>query len=276
MKTLFWHQIHLRYPEQGRLWATCLKLVRRLNPGIDILVIDNASPLDPFQFVDRIGWDFQQLRPIGEVSAPSIPKPSALPGQSMVRFAESLGHFFHGHTFGGEVRDGPGRAMTLALSMAMREGFDRAAYIEADALYRHPLSWGFDRMTAPVACQPETTYGYLDWHVWWIKDLPWFEQFRFLEKYDWANRKGEAGGEPVAENVYRDILWPHVEPLPVTGVRGETIALGAADIERHFPAGMDLITHVTIDTFARWLEINGHADLVAGLMSGPSSPWPMK
>jgi len=270
MKTLFWHQIHIRFAEQGRLWRTSLALVRRLNPGVNILVIDNASPLDPFGFVDRNEWDFQQLRPIGEISTPSIASAGVMSGPSMVRFHESLGHFFHGHTYGGEVRDGPGRAMTLALNMAMQAGYDRAAYIEADALYRHPLDWGFDRMTAPVACQPETTYGYLDWHVWWIKDLPWFEQFQFLKKYDWANRKGEAGGEPVAENVYRDILWPHVEPLPVTGVRGETIALGAADIERHFPAGMDLITHVTIDTFARWLEINGHADLVPGLMSGPS------
>jgi len=50
LSTLIWSQVHLRNEAQGRLFAVSHELIKRLNPAADILVIDNASPLDPVPF----------------------------------------------------------------------------------------------------------------------------------------------------------------------------------------------------------------------------------
>lgn len=262
-RTLIWQQLHLRFPEQGRLWATNQRLLRRLNPDCDFLVIDNASPLDPAQFCGDMFGLHLQLEPMDDW-VPELP--ANVGAGAMIRFHESLGHFFHGHTDGLPCRDGPGRAHDRALRVASCSGYQRACYIEADALFRHPVQWVFDQMTKPVGCQPLCAYGYLDWHVWAIKDLPWLMQFDFLGKYDWKNRKGEAGGEKTGEHVYADIFGPdNLDVVAMSGLRGDTIALTADTYPQHFPQGCDYLTHVGLRCFALWLDSVSHGDLAEGL-----------
>jgi hypothetical protein len=260
MRTLIWQQLHLRIPEQGKLWAVNQKLIRRLNPEADILVIDNASPLDPLSFLEGQSWSLVRLEPMDEWVPDMTGRRNV-----MVRFHEALGHFFYDRDRIPPPKDGPGRAHALALQMAFKARYERGVYIEADALYRHPVQWGFDRLTKPVGCQPLTVYGYLDWHVWW-NDLRWLKEFDFVGKYDWQNRVGEPGGERPGEHIYADILGDHLEVRPCTGVRGDSVAMTVDNMASIFPEGMDYLTHVRLDCFARWLSDNGHADLAAELL----------
>lgn len=265
-RTLIWSQVHLRSVGQGRLFAACQELIRRLNPEADLLVIDNASPIAPENFIDG-PWQQCHLRPLSEV-VPTLEPGSHVGAKvpAMVHFHESLGHFFHGHSHGRPVRDGPGRAHTLALKMALAAGYDRACYIEADCLFRRPVGPIMDAMTRPVGCQPRIKYGYLDWHVWPIKDMAMASHF--IEKYDWKNRVGEPGGELPGEHVYEDIFGDQLEVLPLDVVRGDVYAMTAGNMGQLFPHGLDGLTHVPLDCFALALRQWGFADMAEGLLLG--------
>ncbi len=255
-KTLIYQQIHLVQPNQGKLFAVSHALARKLNPDCDFLIVDNCSPLNAFNFHrSQESWHVRYLEPMTD-EAPAITHPN-----TFVRFAESLGHFFHGRTGGGKAMDGPGRAHSLALTMAIGSGYDRAVYIESDALFRHPVSWAFDQMTKPVGCQPGGRYYDLDWHAVFFKDLRWLADFDFVGKYDWKNRVGEPGGEPAGEVIWQRILGEHVEPLPIAGDRGDAVGLCSGNMDELYPQGVDLLTHVDAGTYQFWLVKNGFADL---------------
>lgn len=237
---MIWSQVHLRTDEQAKLFEVSQALIRKLNPGVHTLVIDNASPIDPRPYADPDMW---------------------------FRTPDAIGHFFHDvrGINGKPPRDGPGRAHTLAWSIAMAMGYERGVYIEADALFFRPVEWGFSQMTKPIACQPRGAYYELDWHVWWIRDFKWFREFDFIGKYDWQNRVGEPGGEPAGEKIYIRIFGDNAQPLPIRGERGDALQLSGANFDQHFPDGIDLLTHVDIGTFQWVLWKMGHGELASRL-----------
>ena len=139
MRTLIVQSVHLRTEEQARLFTVSHALIRKLNPDADLLVMDNASPVDPMQCLPG-KWQHYGLEPMSD-DVPFITRP-----RSVVRFAEAIGHFQYGGTM-----DGPGRAYMRALEIAMASGYDRFCYIESDCLVSLPAEWWFDRMKKPVA-----------------------------------------------------------------------------------------------------------------------------
>ncbi len=237
MTVLIWSQVHLRNEGQARLFGIQQALTRRLNPDCDMLVVDNCSPVDP--------------------------RPYADPDCLWFRFRDAIGHYFHGGINGAPPRDGPGRAHSVAWSIAIAAGYARAAYIEADALLTLPVQWAFDRMTKPIAAQPPCRYYSYDWHCWFVRDLRWFKDFDFVGKYDWQNRRGEPGGEPAGEILYAQIFGDHLEALPIRGERGDAIGLTVENYDSLYPDGCDIITHVDTDCYAHFLKRNGHEDLIA-------------
>src|ERR1700684_3743503 len=80
-------------------------LTVRLNPGVDILVVDSASP---FRMVK--GADFD-----------------------LIRFEDNLGHLFHGG------RDGWGRAFTHGVLYAIDKEYDWLALLDCDLLLARPV-----------------------------------------------------------------------------------------------------------------------------------------
>lgn len=269
-RDLIFMQCHLRTEEQGRLLGVCLELARRLNPEAHFLLIDNASPLDPIRFMDFSDW-------FGTPSwdAEKVPMLAETPN-TLVRFPDAIGHFspkFVHEMPREQMRDGPGRANMTALRIAADSGYDRAMYLESDAPYVKPASWGFDQMTKPVACAPRIKWGYLEWTPWWIKDVPWFvNEFKFPEKYNW---EGQRPDMPEGERQYESILGEHLQVLPVKGARGDywqkpdgSIHPGwitPQNIRGIFPDGCDSITHVSMDTHREFLRMNGYDDLVERL-----------
>lgn len=230
MKTLIIQQVHLQQEDQGRLWKVAQELIGRLNPGVDRLLIDNASPLDPFQYVPR-GTFYAALR-----------------------FREAIGHF----SKGGE-RDGPGRAIMSSIDLAYALGYERAVYMESDCLVFRPVQWWLDQMTKPTACQPICRHRFPDWNVFPF-DVHWMRQFDFVGKYSWHTQKPTN----IGEQIYKDILGDNCEIIECKGERVE----GHRTLEqfkKHYADGIDFVTHTSPDIFAHALEINGHADLIGWL-----------
>lgn len=246
-KTLIWQQVFLQNEGQAKLFAVSHALVRRLNPDCDLLVIDNGSLVDPRAYATPDLW---------------------------FHYPHSIGHFVHGTQDGTTPRDGPGRGHAAAWSIAMASGYERGVYLEGDTLFAHPVEWGFSQMTKPVACQPgcrrqsdhlKFFIGYeTDWHIWWVNDLKWFKTFDFLGQYDWPNRKGEPREES-GETLYQNIFGEHLQTLPVRGARGDAIGLTVGNYAEFYPGGCDIITHVSREAYAHFLNQIGHPDLVEKL-----------
>ena len=235
-RSLVFLSVHLREEFRGRLFSVALELIRRLNPHWDILVIDNASPVDPIPYLGA---------PLSE-------------RLFMYRFENALGHWSYD---GPSAGNGPGRANMKGIEIALADGYDRIVYQESDALCSLPYDWWFARMTKPVACQPLCRHRFPDWNVWAMQGA-FMKEFDFIGKYDWANRKAIT----VGEQVYADIFGEHLQMIPVRGERWEHDLDAAKFREVYGPmGGCDLLTHVRTETFAAFLEMNGFPDLVERL-----------
>lgn len=235
-------QCFLKNEAQANMLAANLELIKRLNPGWPVLLMDNCSPLDS-RMCQAITDNVTDIH----------------------RFPDSIGHF--SHKFVDErdpttARDGPGRAIMTGIQMAIERGYDRLVYVEDDFLFAKPFEEGFAQMRKPVACLPRGKFGYLEWGVFWIKDLAWFKQYDFIGRYDWPNQKQGPGRE--GERIYEAILGEHLQVLPYKGARGEGY-INAANLSAVFPNGADYLTHVTTDTFAAFLRMNGQDDLAEKL-----------
>lgn len=243
-RTLIFTQCFIQDEEKGRLAGVSLELNHRLNPGFDLLLIDNASPLDPLRFI--IPHDD---RPI-----------------DIFRFPDSIGHFgqkFKDET--GEPRDGPGRAIMTGIQMAFDGGYDRLVITESDALFARPFEEGFSLMKRPAATLPRTKWGYLENNVMWFADLRWLQGFDLIGKYGWEKQTKEtqdAGNE--GERHYERILQGHLDVLPFKGGRGEGYT-NESNLRAIYPDGVDFLTHVSRETFAEFLRLNGFDDLVEKL-----------
>lgn len=252
-KTLILTQCYVTTEERGRLLAVNLELIRRLNPGFHILLIDNASPI-PAVIEGSEGfeeWELEELRLEGHLN--------------VFRFDESIGHF--SHKFVDErdpltARDGPGRAIMTGLRIAINSGYDRCVYVEDDCLFAKPLEEGFSQMRKPVACLPRGRYGYLETNVMWFADLHWLDKFDLIGRYDWPTQKQGPGRE--GERIYEAILGEHLQVLPYKGGRGEGFT-NKKNLTAIYPEGVDFITHVSRETYAEFLRLNGFKDLASKL-----------
>lgn len=262
-RDLLFFQCFLKHESQGRLMATAINLAERLNPDVDILLIDNDSLLPPENWLD---WPRVPLNYAGDPV--DIPTPRAIAG-----FAESIGHFHYDRHNAVAPKDGPSRAVMTGLRIAAHNGYDRLAYMESDSLCALPLEWGWKQMTKPVACNPRIPYGYLDWQVWWMQDVQWLvTSFDMPGKYDWPTQKPDWLGGVVGELQYEQILGEHLEVLPIRCGRGDAIDLKDGTMADRFEEVGDCITHVSEADFATWLHLNGQDDLITGLIGADSAP----
>lgn len=262
MKTLIFGGVHITNERAGNLMRTALALAEKLNPGVDFLLVDNGSPLDPRKFLDE-SWNDTGFS-LRDGLIPTIGK-----GKTICRFTDSIGHFFWDADRDPPPKDGPGRGIMTALQVAMKSGYDRAVYMEPDCLFARPIEDGFKQMTKPIGFLPRTPWGYLDNQVWWFADLKWLKEYDYVGKYDWPNRVGDRRGEPPGEVIHEQISGDHFDVLPFKGCRTSQVPVKAHNIRHAFPDGVDFITHADRDTFAAFLEMNGHAHLIPLLGTTP-------
>lgn len=265
-RTLIFTQCRIMHDIHGRLMKTALTLAERLNPGVDILLVDNASVLSIEPYLPWRASD-SDVDILNDASWQNPPVLSGL--RTIGRFETAIGHFNHDRHRIPPPKDGPGRAICTALAIAMASGYDRAVYLESDALVFWPSCRGFhelEQLGGKVGFQPRLPDGYLDNQAWFFADLEWLRTVRAIERYDWPARRGDFTGEPVGERIWELLFAGDLSVLPMRGGRGGMCGFDAGNIRARFPEGIDYLTHVSRAGYAAALEMNGHGDLAPYLM----------
>jgi len=239
-----------------RLLHVSLTLACKLNPDADIVLIDNGSTLDLEPYLPDGPWITHQME--------AGPVPRIHGNRTVLRFDRPIGHFHYNKNAEPPPRDGPGRAIMTGLQAAIDGCYDRCLHLEGDALTVRPADFFFDKMTKPVASCPRTPHGYLDWALFFIKDMDWFRKFDFIGKYAWQHRHR---GEPPGEEIYELIFGSALQVLELTGGRGDPMLLNKwqqqNELTKAFPNGCDYFTHGAKEDFESFLDLNGYSELKA-------------
>lgn len=209
--------------ETFRIWA---ELTQRLNPGVDVLVVDSASPME----------------------LPYFPPPL-----KYMMLENNIGHLSRGG------QDGWGRAFSAGVKYAIDKGYDWLANIECDVLFAKPVEEIFAKMTranvkccAPMAMPyPFTETGMSFWSV------PYLKEIDLVGRYDWEHPKNNG---LLPEQRIDAICEDDMFALPLRGFRNDT-RWTTDQLQRMFASGIDWITHSELPVLRRFLEMNGFEDV---------------
>jgi hypothetical protein len=205
------------------MWAA---LIRRLNPGVDVLVLDSCSPT-PLP-VDKWTRDFD-----------------------CISLSDNIGHLTHGGL------DGWGRVFSLGVAHAIKCGYDWLANIECDLLLARPVEEIFAKMVrANVKCCAPMAMPYQFTETacsFW--SVPYLREIDLIGKYDWRNQPPNG---LLPEQRIDAICADEMFALPLRGMRNDT-RVSADQLRRMFPTGIDWIHHAEIPVLRAFLEMNGHA-----------------
>lgn len=240
-RTLIFGTSYCATPERRDLTILWAKLVTKLNPGADILLVDSASPFDPCVFLTDQGfkeWPFSTVTAEDFKTEPRV-----------IRFPDNIGHL------GGGGKDGWGRAFCMGLQYAGERHYSQVAYIDADILFAKPVAPIFRRMAqqrVPVTCPLDMNYQFLEnGLVFMNRDM--LDTDDFIRRYDWQNAKPY----PFPEVRFEELL-PDIFTIPLRGCRNDWHAVTAENIRQAFPMGCDYITHCRDpQVYQAFLHING-------------------
>ena len=207
---------------QERRWLAeqWLRLVRAVNPGISVAVIDTPGPVDWRPPTD---WDF--------------------------RFVDNIGHL----TATG--RDGWGRAFVEGLRQADAIGYDYAIHIECDLLFARQVMPVIERMRRHGIKAVSTVaapHRFIETGLLFL-DMEYVRDSRLVERYHWQTSSLQALPEQRMEALLGDDLFL----MPWWGVRDDDKLLTPGTMTAHFPVRMDWLTHATVPCYRRFLEMNG-------------------
>jgi hypothetical protein len=178
--------------------------------GVDLLLVDSASPV-----LDR-GW----LSEVEVYAFPRQHRPS-----------------------GARRKDGWGRAFSKGLEMAIDGQYDYVVHIEGDSLFKRPvlpiirqmMADGIKAASVPVEGTKRKETGWAETGLMFFSvDYLW--QTKFIEKYDWWNRKAK----PYPEQAIFDILGADLVMLPLKAERGDRGQITAENV-----AALDWVTHAS-------------------------------
>jgi hypothetical protein len=239
MKTLILGTSYVGKGAQGygsrmvTLWA---KLAMKLNPECDILIVDSASPENPAQFLSPLIESGGRLAVYG--------------------FNDNIGHL---NTTG---LDGWGRALSKGIEIAIYSGYDYICYMDVDIIFVRPVSEIIGKMDAAgvrVACPMDRLYCFIENGLMFLS-VPYLRDTKFVERYDWASRKGPITvPSEVPEAVFERLLEPELFTLPLRGMRDDMGQLTVNNLAGAFPyGGADYLTHVKdFAVYERLLELKG-------------------
>ena len=202
------------------LWA---KVVCKLNPGCDVLLIDSYSPLDPSGYIESV---------------------------KLHRFEDNIGHLSRGG------KDGWGRAFCYGLDYAVEHDYRRVCYIDADLIFNKPVAPIFARMEkarVKVSCPIDLTYQFLENGLMFF-DGDWLRESEFSKKYDWPSSKLTDLPERRCERLLGDDVWV----LPLHGLRNDFSQLTFEGFDEQMPFGCDFLTHCNdVRLYQKMLESKG-------------------
>lgn len=213
----FWEDNPTR-AHQTDLWV---RLHKYLNPDCELMLIDSQSP----------------HRPTALERHPSI---------RHFNFPDNIGHLSR------RGRDGWGRAFCKGLEIAIEEQYDYAVHIEGDSLLRLPVMPivkemarnGEKVLSTPVTGMrvPGSEAGWLETGLMFFS-TKFVSESKFIEKYDWPNRKVT----PTPEVVCRSILRPDLTMMPWKAWRCDKNQFNNTNVVSF---NLDWITHAHNDVLA--------------------------
>jgi hypothetical protein len=208
-------------PDQPARWVLeqWVRITRKLNPGVDVLIVDSASPAFPEK-------------------SPRV-----------VRFDDNIGALVKGG------RDGWGRAFCAGLQHAIDGGYEWAVFAECDLLLARPVTPIIDRMVqcgVKAACPMANPYAMIETALTFM-DVAYMQEIDFIRRYDW----GTAPGTPLCEFRVEELLGDRFMALPLRGMRNDLGGLTPRNIRTMFSNGCDYLTHCSPAVFRAMLDMNG-------------------
>ena len=230
-KTLIYGTSYIDSPDRAWLIDKWEKLGQRLNPGVDMLVVN--TPAVPNHF------------------------PSLHPSTKVHTFPDNIGHLRSNND---GQRDGWGRAMCWGAQYAIDNDYTSIAFVECLLLFAEPVSVYINDMKAQgkVMAQPHSSP-----HNWmesalFFADVAWMRETNFPMRYNWPGMLWTASSHIFPEHRLTS-LCPKPKYLGVH-------MLGCRDEERPVTleeAGYyDWLTHSKRATYEAFLRGHGHGDLL--------------
>jgi len=202
------------------LWS---RVTRRLNPNIDILLVDSASPFNPQLFARDVTIHLRQ--------------------------PDNIGH----PTLGG---DGWGRDFCEGISYAIDHDYDWIAFIESDCIFTQPVRPIIDKLCriGCLAASPfDSRYGWIETNIMFLS-VGYLRATNFPARYDWQSHAAPYYAELELEKFFSEELLN----LPLAGMRNDDNLLNRNNYKKFFPQRWDYLTHAKdYDLYKLLLEVNG-------------------
>lgn len=230
MKPLLFGTCYVADEPMRDLVITWSRLNRKLNPGLDILLVDSASPFDPRYFL-----------------------PTKAPLQANVivrRFDDNIGHLSRGG------RDGWGRAFCFGIEFAIQWGYSHIAYIDADMLFARPVMPILQKMArvgVKIACPLDPTYGFVE-NGLVFAEVEYLRKIDFVGRYDWPKSPQPESFDKLPERRFEKIVEDDLFLLPIRGLRDD---YGHFAETTNFSFGLDYLTHAKPAGFDFFLKMHG-------------------
>ena len=231
-KTLIYGTSYIDSPDRAWLIDKWGKLALRLNPGIDILIVN--TPAVPNHF------------------------PSMHPVFRRHDFADNIGHLRQDND---GQRDGWGRAMCWGAQYAMDNGYTNVALIECLLLFAESVTPIFTQMrdAGKTMAQPHSSP-----HNWMesaltFMDVNWLRAIDFPTKYDWPSMVWSTRSHVYPEHRLTDVArqyGKHMQ-LEMLGCRDEV-----RPVTEQEAGYFDWLTHSKRATYEAFLRGHGHGDLL--------------
>ena len=207
---------HARYVYQ--LWAA---LVKKLNPGVDVLVVDSASPNRP-----------------------------DIDGVEVLQLGDNIGHLSR------TGRDGWGRAFCAGLEYAADHEYRLAVHIETDLLLAYPVDamvQKMERSNIPAATVTACPHMFIETALMAF-DLCRIDVRLLAGAYGWDR----SPQRPFPEERIADILGNDLFCLPLRGCRNDLNQVTPRSLAKGVHGRMDWITHCADPAVYReFLRVNG-------------------
>lgn len=231
MKTLILGTCYLSAGAEGaqnyglrlvELWA---KVMRKVNPDCDILLIDSASPVDP----------------------------SGIDGILVHRLDDNVGHLNNGGM------DGWGRSFTIGAMTAFDQKYAHVVYVDADIIMTAPVAPIVQKMArrgVKAAIPMCMSYHFLENGVMFLEAETAYD---FVRAYKWEDRKLSPNPIDIPEMITEKLLADELFTLPLRIWRDDGNVLTVNNLEHAFPYGLpDGLTHVRdFAVYQRFLELKG-------------------
>lgn len=207
--------------EVFRMWSI---ITRELNPGVDIVVVDSASPTPIYTGGLQASGSFE-----------------------CINLGDNIGHLSRAGM------DGWGRAFMRGVNYGMQMEYDFIAHIECDLLFARPVAEVIAKMAANgvrAAAPMAMPYQFIETALCFFS-VPYLRQVDLITRYDWEHppANGLLPEQRIAA-ICEDALFA----LPLRGFRND-MGVSANQLPRMFPTGIDWITHAELPVLRKFTEM---------------------